>query len=109
MGAVDRSVLLQTMGESVKEESDGESSVDEFGVSASEGEGIAIKEEKPREAPMILPVGWRIEMVRRRKRECREIVDPTGKRYSSMKEARRAIDMVRRSDNTRLSLSSMAN
>lgn len=42
-------------------------------------------------APVVLPPGWRLVWVRRKKREAREFVDPEGKQYSSVKEVRAAL------------------
>lgn len=97
--AVDRVVLEKYCCKRVKEEreSDGESSVHEFGVSDN-GSG-AEADEKPKEAPLLLPPGWRTEVFRRKKKDFREFVDPAGRRYRTAVQARRAIDAHRTSQN----------
>jgi len=41
---------------------------------------------------IILPAGWRLEWVKRKKREVREFVDPLGNRYLNVREVRQAIE-----------------
>jgi len=43
-------------------------------------------------APVVLPPGWRLEWVKRKKREAREFVDPAGNRYVSVREVRAALE-----------------
>jgi len=42
-------------------------------------------------APVVLPPGWHLEWVKRKKKEAREFVDPAGNRYISINEVRRAL------------------
>lgn len=37
--------------------------------------------------PVVLPPGWRMEWVKRKKKEMREFVDPEQRRYRSVREA----------------------
>eukprot|EP00928_Gymnodinium_smaydae_P065647 TRINITY_DN4874_c1_g2_i2.p1 TRINITY_DN4874_c1_g2~~TRINITY_DN4874_c1_g2_i2.p1 ORF type:complete len:1277 (-),score=329.72 TRINITY_DN4874_c1_g2_i2:127-3894(-) len=98
--AVDGGVLRQLC---VKEEPDdaeaGESSALEFGVS-DQSDGEARKAGgKQKEIPLVLPPGWRTDKFRRGRRECREFIDPNGRRYRCMAEARRAVDAFRAREN----------
>mmetsp|Transcript_42709 Transcript_42709/g.110427 ORF Transcript_42709/g.110427 Transcript_42709/m.110427 type:complete len:1187 (+) Transcript_42709:74-3634(+) len=92
--AVDRTVLQKFSNDCVKdeEESAGDSSVHEFGVSDSSGHEDG---SKPKEVPLVLPQGWRTQIFRRNNREVREFVDPAGRRYRTTAQARRAIDAAR--------------
>eukprot|EP00408_Alexandrium_pacificum_P010459 CAMPEP_0171213176 /NCGR_PEP_ID=MMETSP0790-20130122/30509_1 /TAXON_ID=2925 /ORGANISM="Alexandrium catenella, Strain OF101" /LENGTH=693 /DNA_ID=CAMNT_0011678875 /DNA_START=15 /DNA_END=2093 /DNA_ORIENTATION=- len=98
--AIDRLILRGLGGELAQEGSEGESSAHEFGVSASSGEEHGAKGGK-KETPLILPPGWHIETTRRGKkaRECREFVDPGGRHYRTVTEARKAIDKARSLEN----------
>eukprot|EP00931_Biecheleriopsis_adriatica_P082306 TRINITY_DN5573_c0_g1_i1.p1 TRINITY_DN5573_c0_g1~~TRINITY_DN5573_c0_g1_i1.p1 ORF type:complete len:1295 (-),score=324.79 TRINITY_DN5573_c0_g1_i1:44-3928(-) len=105
--AVDRAILLaserQKKVQVVKEEqekdvdSSGESSALEFAVSDSNGEDGATQPKQP--PSLVLPVGWRTEAFYRKGRECREFVDPTGRRYRTMADARKAINAERTREN----------
>lgn len=46
-----------------------------------------------------LPVGWRTETFRLKGRERREYIDPHGKRYRTLAEAKKAIDAERTRQN----------
>eukprot|EP00930_Biecheleria_cincta_P023626 TRINITY_DN17040_c0_g1_i2.p1 TRINITY_DN17040_c0_g1~~TRINITY_DN17040_c0_g1_i2.p1 ORF type:complete len:1109 (+),score=221.83 TRINITY_DN17040_c0_g1_i2:50-3376(+) len=107
--AVDRAILMggerHEDGQVVQEEdehadSDGESSAMEFGVSDSDGDGNDDGAVRIKERPaLVLPQDWRTEMFRRKGRECREFVGPTGRRYRTMPEARRVINLQRTREN----------
>mmetsp|Transcript_19575 Transcript_19575/g.34570 ORF Transcript_19575/g.34570 Transcript_19575/m.34570 type:complete len:1115 (+) Transcript_19575:20-3364(+) len=104
--AVDRAILMagerRRTGQTVKQEpievSDGESSGLDFAVSGSDREETAGS--KPKEPPpLVLPPGWRTEVFRRKGRDRREFVDPNGKRYGAVAEARKAINAERTRQN----------
>jgi len=67
---------------------------DEGEVSASESEASDLDKELAgsKDAAVILPDGWKMEWVKRRKREAREFLDPIGRRYYSVKEVRLGIE-----------------
>eukprot|EP00927_Polykrikos_kofoidii_P029097 TRINITY_DN2520_c0_g1_i1.p1 TRINITY_DN2520_c0_g1~~TRINITY_DN2520_c0_g1_i1.p1 ORF type:complete len:1256 (+),score=262.77 TRINITY_DN2520_c0_g1_i1:182-3949(+) len=91
--AVDRAVL-QLCVEQVEDESGGESTVHEFAVSASDGEVYTKKE-----APLVLPPGWRMQKFMKKNRECREFVDPAGRRYKTFAQTRKAVNTARGMEN----------
>jgi len=101
--AVDREVLQCLGGDSKAPSSEGESSAQEFGVSSSGGSEAEVpdasmgskKRRKEAAADLLLPEGWRTEKFQRRSREVREFVDPSGRRYRTVPEARKAVDAVR--------------
>jgi len=104
--AVDRAVLMGLSGSTLhvkKEElSDGESSADDYALtSASSGdEGqTAGQARKQREAPLVLPSGWRVEQVVKGKRRARVFVSPTGAQFRTEAQAKVAVSASRRSDN----------
>merc|ERR1719223_2603400 len=71
--------------------SDGESSVDEFELDdATSGEEDVVKE-----APLVLPDGWRIDRTGGR----RLFVDPSGTVYRTEGQAKQAVDAQRRAAN----------
>lgn len=43
-------------------------------------------------APVVLPPGWRLEWVKKKKREVREFVDPAGNRYTTIREVRAGLE-----------------
>eukprot|EP00927_Polykrikos_kofoidii_P029098 TRINITY_DN2520_c0_g2_i1.p1 TRINITY_DN2520_c0_g2~~TRINITY_DN2520_c0_g2_i1.p1 ORF type:complete len:1091 (+),score=180.00 TRINITY_DN2520_c0_g2_i1:55-3327(+) len=96
--AVDRAILQKLAQETEQIESEGESSGLDFGVSDSDGDASRTQA-RPQEAPMLLPPGWRTETVRRKSGMCREFVDPTGRRYRTIKDARKAVNLSRGMDN----------
>jgi len=98
--AVDRAILQRLAGEELRVESEGESSALDFGVSGSSGKEGASRL-RSKELPLVLPPGWRTESFRRGRkgRECREVVDPMGRRYRTTQQARRAIDAARGMEN----------
>eukprot|EP00928_Gymnodinium_smaydae_P054177 TRINITY_DN37996_c0_g1_i1.p1 TRINITY_DN37996_c0_g1~~TRINITY_DN37996_c0_g1_i1.p1 ORF type:complete len:2222 (-),score=588.26 TRINITY_DN37996_c0_g1_i1:198-6863(-) len=67
--------------------------LDEDGdVALSESEGSDIcKDVDAEPAPVVLPPGWRLEWVRKKKKETKEFVDPQGNRYRSVREVRIAL------------------
>jgi len=83
----------------VKDESDGETSVPEFGISDSDGEVVKKETSTAKQLPMVLPAGWRVEHVNKKGREHREFVDPSGCRYTNFTTARKAIDQQRAREN----------
>jgi len=103
--AVDRAILMagerRRTGQTVKQEpvdvSDGESSELDFGVSGSDREDAAAKPKEP--TPLVLPLGWRTEVFRRKGRDRREFVDMQGRRYGTVAEARKAINAERTRQN----------
>lgn len=91
-----RSAALQAAKEEDVECSEGESSALEFHMSDSDGGnngGNGANPAKP--PPVMLPPGWRTESFRRKGREIREFVDPSGRRYRTMTDARKAINAER--------------
>eukprot|EP00747_Dinoflagellata_sp_TGD_P025497 gnl/TRDRNA2_/TRDRNA2_131294_c0_seq1.p1 gnl/TRDRNA2_/TRDRNA2_131294_c0~~gnl/TRDRNA2_/TRDRNA2_131294_c0_seq1.p1 ORF type:complete len:654 (-),score=180.41 gnl/TRDRNA2_/TRDRNA2_131294_c0_seq1:113-1987(-) len=49
------------------------------------------KLEEKAPAPVVLPPGWRLEWVKRKKREAKEFIDPDGNRYYNVKEVKKAL------------------
>lgn len=95
--AVDRAILLaaerrKKAGHEEVGQSEGESSAIDFSISDHNGEDGEVK--KP-----FLPVGWRTETFRLKGRERREYIDPHGKRYRTLAEAKKAIDAERTRQN----------
>lgn len=75
--------------------SDGESSVDEFALDdATSGEEDVIKE-----APLVLPDGWRIDRSGVGGQSRRIFVDPSGTVYRTEVQAKQAVDAQRRAAN----------
>jgi superfamily II DNA or RNA helicase len=97
-----------------QEQSDGESTTHEFGVSDSSGNEAVEASTRhrfghaPGQGPLLLPPGWRTESTRKGRRgtECRIIVDPTGRRYTNTRDARKAIDATRCRENMQRQMSS---
>jgi len=97
-----------------QEQSDGESTTHEFGVSESSGnEAVEASRrhsygKSPGQGPLLLPPGWRTESTRkgRRRQEHRVIVDPAGRRYTNTRDARKAIDASRCRENMQRQTSS---
>jgi hypothetical protein len=89
--AIDRAVL-QSLVEVKEEETDGESSAYEFELSDGE-------DAQKTESPLVLPAGWFTDVVVRNGRQFREFVDPTGRRYTTVAQAKHAVDSARSSDN----------
>jgi len=115
--AVDFEVLQALHDEEQRvpqEQSDGESTTHEFGVSDSSGneavEACARHRfgQHPGQGPLLLPPGWRTEALRRGRRqaECRIIVDPSGRRYTNTRDARKAINAARCRENMQRQTSS---
>lgn len=94
--AIDLAVLKKLGGEPQALSSDGESSDFDYALSGSDGEGPSAAQ---RDSDFILPPGWRTEKFRRKSRDVREVVDPTGRRYHTMAEARKAVDIARVREN----------
>lgn len=99
--AIDREVLeglMASLGavdeQKLGEESEGESSACDFGV--SDGEDDTEDDGPP---PLVLPSDWQMQRVKRGKVTVREYVDPNGNRYRTEAQARKAVDDVRRSAN----------
>jgi len=98
--AIDREALEALMAslgadrDAAQEQSEGESSVCEFGVSAGSSGG---EDDVP--PPLVLPPDWQMQRIKRGRGTVKQFVDPAGKRYKTEKEARRAIDEVRRATN----------
>lgn len=103
--AVDREVLQRLTEEVERQtrealmpnaegESEGESSACDFGFS-----GASSAEEDTGPLPLVLPPDWQMQKVKRGKGTVREYVDPTGVRYRTEAQARRAVDALRRSAN----------
>lgn len=95
--AIDRHVLLNLVQDRKEDShdagSDGESSVDEFELDdATSGEEDVIKE-----APLVLPDGWRIDRSGTGGR--RLFVDPAGTIYRTEAQAKQAVDAQRRAAN----------
>lgn len=93
--AIDRNILLSLVkssdrgcGDAV--DSDGESSAHEFAMDASSGD-----EGKPKEAPLVLPQGWRTELTGGK----RTFVDPSGAVFRTEAKAKQAVDAERRTAN----------
>jgi len=100
--AVDREVLQRSVRvkEEENDESDGASTVHEFAVSDSEGaSGMEGAASRPKEEPIALLPGWRVERVKRKNREFREFVDPSGRRYQKVSQAAHAINAARTAQN----------
>jgi len=73
--------------EHLADKSDDEGNNDVF----TESEASDVEKElvgKKETAPVVLPKGWRLEWVKRKKREAREFVDPAGNRYHNVREVR---------------------
>jgi predicted extracellular nuclease len=88
--AIDRALLRQ-YGEDIGDiSSEGESSECEFAISGSDHEDAV----RP-ESNFILPQGWRTEKFRR----VREYIDPDGRRYRTMSEAWKAVNIARAREN----------
>lgn len=96
--AIDRHVLLNLIQKDDRENdagSDGESSVDEFELDdATSGEENIIKE-----APLVLPDGWRTERSGAGGQSRRFFVDPAGTVYRTEAQAKQAVDAQRRAAN----------
>ncbi|CAE8641724.1 unnamed protein product [Polarella glacialis] len=63
-------------------------------VPESESEASDVGKElvgKNEQAPVVLPSGWRLEWVKRKKKEMREFVDPNGRRYHNVRQVRVAL------------------
>eukprot|EP00930_Biecheleria_cincta_P096577 TRINITY_DN88400_c0_g1_i1.p1 TRINITY_DN88400_c0_g1~~TRINITY_DN88400_c0_g1_i1.p1 ORF type:complete len:2469 (+),score=622.90 TRINITY_DN88400_c0_g1_i1:85-7491(+) len=64
-------------------------------VAESESEASDVEKDlagkKNEMAPVVLPPGWRLEWVKRKKNEMREFVDPNGVRYRNVREVRAAL------------------
>lgn len=64
-------------------------------VAESESEASDVEKDlvgkKNELAPVVLPPGWRLEWVKRKKNEMREFVDPSGIRYRNVREVRAAL------------------
>ncbi|CAK9083812.1 unnamed protein product [Durusdinium trenchii] len=82
--AVDRDVFSHLADEWVEEHGE---------VHHSESEASDLNKElgKKEPAPVVLPSGWRMEWVKRKKKEMREFVDHEGNRYRSVREVRAAL------------------
>jgi len=84
--AVDRQVFAHLADDHADEHPD---------LPESESEADDVEKEllgkKNEPAPVVLPAGWRLEWVKRKKKEMREFVDPDGTRYRSVKEVRAAL------------------
>eukprot|EP00933_Yihiella_yeosuensis_P043524 TRINITY_DN3835_c0_g2_i1.p1 TRINITY_DN3835_c0_g2~~TRINITY_DN3835_c0_g2_i1.p1 ORF type:complete len:574 (-),score=232.58 TRINITY_DN3835_c0_g2_i1:157-1878(-) len=59
--------------------------------SESEASDVGKELAKNEPAPVVLPQGWRLEWVKRKKKEMREFVSPDGTRYRNVKEVREAL------------------
>jgi len=98
--AIDRDVLMKLVEDHKDDRendagSDGESSVDEFELDdATSGEEDIIKE-----APLVLPDGWRTERSGADKQFRRFFVDPSGTVYRTETQAKQAVDAQRRAAN----------
>jgi len=98
--AIDRNVLMNLVQDSTVDrahdfDSDGESSVDEFELDdATSGEENVVKE-----APLVLPDGWRIDRTGVGGQIRRTFVDPSGTVYRTEREAKQAVDAQRRAAN----------
>eukprot|EP00439_Symbiodinium_sp_Y106_P032713 s197_g3.t3 len=84
--AVDRDVFAHLADELVEEHCEAHESESEASDLNKELVG---KKNEP--APVVLPPGWRMEWVKRKKKEMREFVDPQGNRYRNVKEVRAAL------------------
>jgi len=90
--AIDREALERLVAAPAEPtESAGETSDCDFGVSAGSS-----SEDVP---PLVLPSDWQLQRVKRGRAMVRQFVDPSGKRYKTEAEARKAVDEVRRSAN----------
>jgi len=97
--AVDRDILMSLVKKPERrtQESDGESSANEFGFSSgSEDEAW-----KHKELPLVLPPGWKVEHLLRgkTKQRVRVFVDPDGETYKTEGAAKAAVAEFRRSEN----------
>jgi len=103
--AIDRRVLESLVAGQADQlggaeaESEGESSVCDFGISGASSGG-----EDAGPPPLVLPPNWQTEKVRRGKVIAREYVDPSGNRYKTEAQARKAVDALRRKANMALRL-----
>jgi len=100
--AVDRDVLLslrKKAKQEVTQESDGETSVDEFELSSGEESNLVDAQLRDREMPLVLPEGWRVEEVQRGKVRRRVFVSATGEQYNTEAQAKIAVAEVRRAEN----------
>jgi len=92
--AVDRDIF-----EHLREQID-----DETGeVHESESEGSDLEQDlvgSREPAPVVLPPGWRLEWVKRKRREMKEFVDPNGTRYYNVKDVRSAIERWKTAEET---------
>ncbi|CAJ1385863.1 unnamed protein product, partial [Effrenium voratum] len=94
--AVDRQVLLaaerrkQATQPEEPVQSEGESSALDFSLSGHEDDA---------EPAFCLPAGWRTESFRRNGREHREFIDPHGRRFKTLGEARKVADAERTRQN----------
>mmetsp|Transcript_56241 Transcript_56241/g.126527 ORF Transcript_56241/g.126527 Transcript_56241/m.126527 type:complete len:1181 (-) Transcript_56241:2-3544(-) len=77
------------------DDSDGESSQASFAVSSGGSSDDA--DDLP--APFVLPADWQVTKVKRGKSFVRHFVDPAGRRYTSVAQARAAVENMRRSSN----------
>jgi len=84
--AVDRQVFAHLAQEMVEEHP-------ELPESESEADDVEkdLVGKKNEPAPVVLPAGWRLEWVKRKKKEMREFVDPEGNRYRNVREVRNAL------------------
>eukprot|EP00443_Scrippsiella_acuminata_P089357 CAMPEP_0115558448 /NCGR_PEP_ID=MMETSP0271-20121206/99438_1 /TAXON_ID=71861 /ORGANISM="Scrippsiella trochoidea, Strain CCMP3099" /LENGTH=1230 /DNA_ID=CAMNT_0002992453 /DNA_START=20 /DNA_END=3709 /DNA_ORIENTATION=- len=103
--AIDRNILESLMvgqadqlGE-MEAQSEGDDTSFDFGVSGASSEG-----EDAGPPPLVLPPNWKTEKVRRGKVIVREFVDPSGNRYKTEAQARKAVDALRRKANIALRL-----
>lgn len=83
--AVDREIFDHLRDTLVEEEIEGH----------TESEGSDLEAElagRKEAAPVVLPTGWKLEWVKRKKKEMREFVDPWGRRYYNVREVRAALE-----------------
>ncbi|CAJ1372495.1 unnamed protein product [Effrenium voratum] len=83
--AVDKDVFAH-LAEDLAEE---HGEVHESESEASDLNKELVKKNEP--APVVLPEGWRMEWVKRKKKEMREFLDPEGNRYRTVREVRAAL------------------
>mmetsp|Transcript_29295 Transcript_29295/g.68177 ORF Transcript_29295/g.68177 Transcript_29295/m.68177 type:complete len:1214 (-) Transcript_29295:63-3704(-) len=97
--AIDHQLLtaldFDALGAAGTEASDGETSQASFALSSC---GSSDDEEDV-PAPFVMPAGWQVQKVRRGKSSVRHFVDPSGRRYTSVAQARAAVASERRSTN----------